>query len=155
MIPARPACILARRAAPASRRAFTLVEVKLAAGVLALGITTALLTLQRGFQALDSARHLTLASQAMQSEFERLRLKSWAQLQALQDSGDATVSVPAVPGAANGSFACRRTIRDVKADMKEITLVSTWRGYDGREHRVSTLARYGKSGLYDYFYTAH
>lgn len=127
----------------------------LAAGVLVLGITTAILTLQRGFQALDTARHLTFAAQAMQSEFERLRLKSWAQIQALQDGADHRVALPAVPGAANDSFACVRTIRDVKTDMKEITLVSTWRGYDGREHRVSTLTRYGKSGLYDYFYTAH
>ncbi|MBL9189748.1 MAG: hypothetical protein JNK23_19865 [Opitutaceae bacterium] len=138
-----------------SVRAFTLVEVMIAAGVLVLGITTAILTLQRGLQAIDTARQLTHASQAMQSEFERLRLKSWSQLQALQDGADHRVAVPAVPGAANDSFLCVRNIRDVKADMKEITLVSTWRGYDGREHRVSYLTRYGKSGLYDYFYTAH
>ncbi|MDP3073281.1 MAG: hypothetical protein Q8N18_23520 [Opitutaceae bacterium] len=127
----------------------------IAAGVLVLGITTAILTLQRGFQALDTARHLTFASQVMQSEFERLRLKSWAQLQTLQESADQRVAVPAVPGTANESFSCVRTFRDVKADMKEITLVATWRGYDGREQRMSYLTRYGKSGLYDYFYTAH
>lgn len=146
----KPAC-------PAKPRhhAFTLVEVMLAAGVLVLGITTALITLQRGFQALDTARHLTLASQVMQSEFERLRLKNWAQLQVLQDSADQRVAVPTVPGSASDSFACLRTIRDVKTDMKEISLIATWRGYDGRQHRVSYLTRYGKAGLYDYFYTAH
>lgn len=147
--------VAAARPAQQRTKAFTLVEVMLAAGVLVLGITTAILTLQRGFQALDTARHLTVASQAMQSEFERLRLKSWAQIQSLQDSSEHTVAVPTLTGTINDSFSCIRTIRDLKADMKEITLVSTWRGYDGREHRVSYLTRYGKSGLYDYFYTAH
>lgn len=153
--PATTPPFAAARPAQQRTKAFTLVEVMLAAGVLVLGITTAILTLQRGFQALDTARHLTVASQAMQSEFERLRLKSWAQIQSLQDSSEHTVAVPALPGTINDSFSCIRTIRDLKADMKEITLVSTWRGYDGREHRVSYLTRYGKSGLYDYFYTAH
>jgi hypothetical protein len=111
--------------------------------------------LQRGMQALDTARHFTFASQVMQSEFERLRLKSWAQLEALQNGTDHSVAIGGVPGSANASFSCVRTIRDVKTDMKEIALEATWRGYDGREHRVNYLTRYGKGGLYDYLYTAH
>lgn len=134
---------------------FTLVEVMMAAVVLVLGITTAIVTLQRGLQSVDTARSLSHASQVMQSEFEQLRLKNWAQLQALQDAGEQIVVTPAVPGAANASFTCVRTIRDLKDDMKEIVLVASWRGYDGREQTVRYLTRYGKSGLYDYFYTAH
>lgn len=133
---------------------FTIVEVMLASIVLILGITTAITTLQRGFQSLDTSRNLTHASQIMQSELERLRLKSWAQIQALQDSNDTAVTVTSAPGLA-GSFACTRTIKDLKADMKEIVLRSEWRGYDGRTHSVSYLTRYGKTGLYDYFYTSH
>jgi hypothetical protein len=125
-----------------------------AASVLVLGITTAIVTLQRGFQALDHARNLTFASQVMQSELERLRLKNWAQMQELQDAGAGPVSVTAPPGLAP-SFRCTRTIRDLKTDMKEVTLVSSWSGYDGRTHAVRYLTRYGKSGLYDYFYTSH
>ena len=142
-----------RRRVPAS--GFTLVEVMMAAVVLVFGITTAIVTLQRGLQSVDTARSLTHASQVMQSEFEQLRLKNWAQLQALQDAGEQIVVTPAVPGAANASFTCVRTIRDLKDDMKEIVLVASWRGYDGREQTVRYLTRYGKSGLYDYFYTAH
>ena len=122
--------------------------------VMVLAITTAITTLQRGFQALDTARHTTYASQVMQSELERLRLKSWAQVQALQDSGESAVTVSGVTGG-SGSFRCTRAIRDLKTDMKEITLVATWNGYDGRPHTLSYITRYGKSGLYDYFYTAH
>ena len=39
--------------------------------------------------------------------------------------------------------------------MKEITLISTWQGYDGRPHTLRFVTRYGKTGLYDYFYTSH
>lgn len=135
-------------------RAFTLVEVMIASAVLVLGITTAIVTLQRGFQAVDRARHVTYASQVMQSELERLRLKSWAQLQALQDANDTSVAVTTVAGL-SATFRCTRSIRDLKTEMKEITLVSEWSGYDGRPHSLRYVTRYSKTGLYDYFYTAH
>lgn len=145
----------ALRAARDRRRgghAFTIIEVMVAATVLVLGIVTSITTLQTGFQALDTARHYTFASQVMQSEMERLRLKNWSQIQALQDTRDQTVSVT---GTAATAFTCTRVINDLKTDMKEIILISTWRGYDGRSHTVRFVTRYGKTGLYDYFYTAH
>lgn len=127
----------------------------IAAMVLALGITTSITTLQHGLRSIDTARHTTYASQVMQSEMEQLRLKNWAQIQSLQDSSDSTVTSGGAGGAAAESFACTRTIQDLRADMKEITLVSTWRGIDGRPHSLRYVTRYSKSGLYDYFYTAH
>jgi Tfp pilus assembly protein PilV len=135
--------------------AFTLVEVMIASVILVLAITTAITTLQRGMQAVDTARGYTYASQVMQSEMERLRLKSWSQLQSLQGSADASVAATSTGAAPAAAFACTRTIRDVKEDMKEITLESNWRGYDGRSHTARFITRYSKSGLYDYFYTAH
>lgn len=162
MFPSGPSPLLRAPRAPRSSRqhrsgpgAFTLIEVMVASIVLVLGITTSITTLQRGFQATETARHYTFAAQVMQSEMERLRLKSWAQLQTLQDAQEATVSVPAVSGAAAGTFACTRVITDQKTDMKEITLISTWQGYDGRPHTLRFVTRYGKTGLYDYFYTSH
>ena len=136
-------------------RAFTLVEVMVAAGVPVLGITTAITTLQSGLQAVETARHYSFAAQVMQSELERLRLKSWAQLQTLQDARDTTVAVPAVGRTAAGTFTCTRVIRDRKTDMKEIVLISNWRGYDARPHTLRFITRYGKSGLFGYFYTSH
>jgi Na+-transporting NADH:ubiquinone oxidoreductase subunit NqrC len=152
------------------------VEVMVAATVLIFGIVTAITTMQRGFQALDTARNLTAAAQLMQSEMERMRLLSWAQLQALQQAdnmqqtgnnqtqqsgniqsqqaGGAAVALD--PGmTAPAHFSCTRTITDLKADMKEITLQATWSGYDARAHTARLITRYGKSGLNDYFYTAH
>jgi prepilin-type N-terminal cleavage/methylation domain-containing protein len=142
------------RGAPTSR-GFTLVEVMIASVVLVLAITTSITTLQHGLQAVDTARGYTYASQVMQSEMERLRLKSWAQLQTLQDARETSVAASTVAGAPAATFSCTRSIRDVKTDMKEIILESNWRGYDGRPHTARFVTRYGKAGLYDYFYTAH
>lgn len=133
------------------RRSFTIVEVMVAAAVLALGFAGVITASQQGLQALDTARRLTAASQLMQSEMERLRLMSWMQLQALQDSGQTTVTLDS----AADRYACRRDIRDLKVNMKEITLVATWKGFDGRPHTARLITRYGRTGLNDYFYTTH
>lgn len=130
--------------------AFTLVEVMVASVVLIFGIVSAVTVSQRGLQAVDTARNLSGATQLMQSEMERLRLLSWSQLQALQDSGVTAVTLDNP----SGRFACTREIRDLKTNMKEITLVATWKGYDGRSHVARLITRYGKTGLNDYFYTA-
>ena len=130
---------------------FTILEVMVAATVLVFGLVTAISVGQRGLQAIDTARNLTTASQSMQSEIERLRLMSWAQIQTLQDSGATEVPLETD----RGRIACLRTIRDVKVNMKEITLVASWNGYDGRPHVARLITRYGKTGLNDYFYTAH
>lgn len=134
---------------------FSLVEVMLASIILVLGITTAITTLQRGFQALDTARNYSYASQLMQSELERMRLKNWTQIEALEAAGETTVATDDTATAGRAAFTCKRVITDVKDEMKQITLISTWKGYDGRPHTARFITRYSKSGLYDYFYTAH
>jgi len=134
-----------------ARRGFTIVEVMVSATVLALGIAGVITVSQSGLQALDTARHLSAASQLMQSEMERVRLMSWAQLQSLQDSGQTVVALDGAPL----RYTCSREIRDLKSGMKEITLVATWKGYDGRSHTARLITRYGQTGLNDYFYTAH
>lgn len=136
-------------------RAFTIVEVMVAAGVLIFGLVTAITTMQRGLQAVDTSRNLALATQLMQTELERLRLKSWAQLETLQASGQTAVTFDRSAGAAAARFHCTRTIADAKSDMKEITLVTEWSGYDGRAHTARLITRYGKNGLNDYISTAH
>ena len=134
-----------------ARRGFTIAEVMVSATVLAVGIVGVVTVSQSGLQALDTARNLAAASQLMQSEMERVRLMSWAQMQALQDSGQTAVTLEGAPG----RYACSREIRDLKTGMKEITLIATWKGYDGRPHTARLITRYGRTGLNDYFYTAH
>jgi Tfp pilus assembly protein PilV len=133
--------------------AFTIVEVMVAAVVLIFAIVSAVTTSQRGLQAIDTARNLTAASQLMQSEMERLRVLNWTQLDALQQSGATAVTGETAAGLAR--ITCTRAITDLKTDMKQITLTTAWRGYDGREHTARLITRYGRSGLNDYFYTTH
>ncbi len=133
------------------RRAFTLAEVMVASCVLMLGISGALVTLQRSLDGIAQARQLDAASQLMQTELERLRLLNWSQLQTLQDAGEADIGPPT-----GGDFAritYKRRIRDLREGMKEITLVASWGGIDGRAHSARLITRYSRSGLNDYFYT--
>jgi len=134
-------------------RAFTLLEVMVAMVVLTLGIATSFLVIQRGLQAVDTARNLTTAAQIMENEMERLRLKSWTQIQQLQAAQD--VTVPLESGISSDRFNCTRQIRDVKTDMKEILLTASWHGYDGRAHSARLITRYCRNGLNDYYYTIH
>jgi len=61
-------------------RGFTLVEVAFASFVMAMAIATSLTALQYSYRAIDSARYTTLAGQILQSQMEKLRLLTWAQL---------------------------------------------------------------------------
>ena len=155
-------------------RGFTILEVAIAGGVLALGIATSLTTLQIGLRAVDTARNMTLAGQIMQSEMEILRLQNWAQIVALQAAQpDAGTAAPIDPtttitsGTATaldstlttiaGRFTCTRLIADItgRTNIKAITLRVTWNGVDGRTHEARYQTRYAKNGLSDYFYVAH
>lgn len=143
----------ARRTGGRLARAFTLVEVMVAASVMVLSISGALVTLQSGLRAVSQARHLGEATAIMQSEIERLRLKSWDQLTMIQAEGDTLLDVAqATPGI---RFQCLRSIRDLREGMKEITLEASWGGIDGRAHTARLITRYGKSGLNDYFYASN
>ncbi len=133
------------------RSAFSLAEVMVASCVLMLGISGALVTLRRSLDTIAQARQLDSASQLMQTELERLRLLNWSQLQTIQASGETSVRTPA--GGDFARFTCERRIRDLRDGMKEITLVASWGGLDGRAHSARLITRYSRSGLNDYFYT--
>lgn len=138
-------------------RGFTIVEVMVAAGVMALAITTSITTMQSAFLALDSARNITLAGQIMQGEFEKMRLKDWATISTYA-AGPTTLTIDSTftSNAAIGNrFTLQRTVSDVNADMKQITLTTTWRGFDARPHSRFYTTYYGRNGLYDFFYNSY
>ncbi len=146
-------------------RAFTILEVSLAATVMALGISSSMIAMQTGFKALDVARDTTLASQILQSEIERLRLLSWS-----NTSTTAIDSITELPETEAVSLATmfssstalaekfqvsRTVVRDERRPdfVRYITISVTWRSYDGRSHTRSFRSMYAKNGLYDYYYT--
>jgi len=134
---------------------FTLVEVMVAASVLALTIAGSVIAIQIGFLEFELSRATAVATQVMQSESERLRLQDWSAICALPaetevDLGTAITS-EALPV---GALRLIRSVDDVPgfANMKEIHLRAEWTSISGRAHSRSLMLRYSKRGLYDYYY---
>ncbi len=150
------------------RAGFTIVEVAMAATIMALVISSSILVLQSGFKALDNARKTTLAAQIIQSEMERIRMLSWTRVQALMaeppqidlatifpQTTETERKVLAQMQGTNG-FTATRTITplgDFANEVIQITIFITWRGLDGITHERSSSTRYCKDGLYAYYYT--
>mgnify|MGYP000378818856 CR=1 FL=1 len=132
----------------------------IAAGVMALAITTSITTMQRAFLALDAARNITLAGQIMQSEFERMRLKDWIKTISTFPLLPAKTTLEIDPiftsnPAIRYRFTLVRTVSEPHADMRQITLTISWRGYDGRPLSRFYTTYYGRDGLYDFFYNSY
>lgn len=146
---------------PRSRRAaFTIVEVLVATAVMVFGISSAIIVIQSGFRALDTARNTTLASQIIQSELERVRLLSWTAVAALPSTGSLNFADIFPAGETTDRIARRFTVVRTAADVhgktgeiREIALSVTWRGIDGISHTRTSSTQYAKNGLYDYYYT--
>ena len=136
-------------------RGVTIIEVAMAAMIMALVLSTAVTTLQRAFISLQNARDLNIASQMLQSEMEKMRLADWTTI-----NGFTTSSTPVALDSAFTSnsfvgnrFALSRTVSDPKADTRIITLQVVWLGADNRPLSRNLAMRYSRNGLYDYFYS--
>ncbi len=155
------------RRRPASRRSgFTIIEVAMAATVMVLAISSALIVMQSGFRALDTARKTTIASQIIQSEMERVRMLSWTRVEALM-TADPKIELDTifpkntelerkVFAQMDNTFTATRSITpltDYANEVVVITVTVTWKGIDGVAHTRSTNTRYCKNGLYNYYYT--
>jgi type II secretory pathway pseudopilin PulG len=146
-----------------ARAGFTIVEVGVAALVLVLCIASSLITLQRGFVAIDNARYTTLAGQILQSQMEKLRLLTWAQMTATTGgpptNGTFAPDLSPTASAQLANFTCTQVIADSPAPfngtMKDITLTATWKGSDGRTRSLTYFTRYGQNGISDFFFTPH
>jgi hypothetical protein len=136
-----------------TKAGFSLVEVMTASCVLMLGLGGTVLTVKNSLLMISHARHLGAASQVMQSELERLRLRNWTQLQSIQDAEDKTVPVIGAPSGSN--LVCSRNIRDLRDGLKEITIEARWGSSTTRPHTARLVTRYARNGLNDYFYTSH
>jgi hypothetical protein len=146
------------------RRAFTIVEVAMAAGVIALAIASSITVLGRGFASLDTSRCLSYASQIMQSELEKMRLTQWGNG---TTAGTGSSGVTAYPtswtnvtiapafttaGDVGSRMTMQRIAENVHTGMIKITIKITWSTYDNRRTMSrSYITYYGKNGLYDFF----
>ena len=137
-------------------KAFTLVEVMVAASVMVLTIVGMIQVIVSGSEMLDVARKQTIAMQIIHGQLDHIRLSNWTQVSALATS--ATVAVDGgdqsgfvfganLPTISKG-FRCTRTITDVRTDLKQVTITVTWTGSTGRSYSRKGSTYVGKNGLY-------
>lgn len=140
-----------------STAGLTIVEVMLAGCVLVFSLCSAFLVLQKGYQAIDTARNGSIAAQIMQSEIERIRLLDWTTVEGLAGlapSLDVTSAFPANSKVTNRFTTFRRNVTvDGTRKVADIELTVGWVGFDGASHSRAFKARYSKNGLYDFYYT--
>jgi prepilin-type N-terminal cleavage/methylation domain-containing protein len=141
-----------------AKQGYTLIEVMMAAVVLALGLVSALICIQIGVRDLDVARTGTAVSQALQNEMERLRLEDWTEISALPATESLNLGLTfSSISVLNRKVTFVREVKDVTgfADMKEIAVTARWTSIDGRPHSRTYRMRYAKNGLYDYYYSSN
>ncbi len=103
--------------------------------IMAFALSTSVLTMMGGFRAIDVARNMTVASQVLQSEMERIRLMDWGDIHALTGRQQVNLSSVFTSNTAIASkFNLVRDVFDVTAktgEMKLIVLEVTWTNSSG------------------------
>lgn len=146
-------------------RAFTLVEVGVAAGVMALGLVGMIQVVVSGSQMLDVARKQNIAMQIIHGQIDQVRLRDWSTVNgypssrtvwvdASDRSGDQSTNISrdfvfgdSLPAVAIG-FQCTRAVSTVRTDFLQITFTVTWTGSTGRSYSRTGTTCVGKNGLY-------
>ena len=144
-----------RRSRRSPVRAFTIVEVMVAACVMAFAITTAITVMQRAFLSLDTARNLTVASQIMVAELEKVRMQSWTTVSAYPSSSSLSIdsrfeNIPNV----SSRFSLSRAVVSPATNLLQITFTVTWRNFDGRQLTRSYSTYYARYGIHDFLYNS-
>jgi Tfp pilus assembly protein PilV len=136
------------------RRGFTILEVALAAAIMAMGIATSITVMQRGFQMLDTARNLTTAGQIMISQMEQVRMVDWGTVSAYPSAATAVTldTVFSSNSAVTNRFTVTRTVDTLSATLLQITFTVAWTSIDGRRLSRSMTSYYARYGIHDYIY---
>lgn len=134
------------------KKAFTLVEVMMAATVMALGIVGMIQVVISGSEMLDVSRKQTIAAQIIRSEIDSLHLNDWT-TQVSQyplSPTTTTITINSSFQAISQGFQCQREVWEVKADhtLRKIKFTVTWTGNTGRAYVRTGATYFGKNGLY-------
>ena len=142
------------RAGSNHRGGFTLIEVALAAAVMAMGVATSITVLQRGFAMLDTARNITTAAQIMASQMEQVRMLDWAAVSGYA-AGPTTIALDTIHSgnaSIGNRFSMTRTTSAPAAEMVQVSFTVSWTAYDGRTLSRTMTTYYARYGIHDYIY---
>jgi len=129
------------------KKAFTLLEVMMAAAVMLAGIMGMTQVIISGSEMVDLSRKQTIATQIIHSEIDKLHLSDWTTVNALP-TASTTIAINTTFQSATSGFTCKRSISTVKTDLKKITFTVTWTGNTGRAYSRNGSTYFGKNGLY-------
>jgi hypothetical protein len=143
-----------------STRGFTIMEVALAATVLALTLVGMIQVVESGSEMLDLSRKQTIAAQMLQDEIDQLRLMTWTQvtnlpLTSTNISTDSTFSNFAQQLGGVFPFTGTRIVAVVEPPqpsanpplLVQVTFTVTWTGVTGHVYTRTSTTYVGKNGL--------
>jgi Tfp pilus assembly protein PilV len=154
-----------------NRKAFTIVEVMMAAVIMLAGVVGMMQVIVSGSEMIDVSRKQTMAAQIIHGEIDRMRLSSWTQLAngtttilladaASPNSSAARYTFAGYPEIwttlTQSRFTCTRVVSDVRTDLKKIVFTVTWLGntnrvtggVNSRQYTRTGTTYFGKNGLY-------
>jgi len=133
-------------------KAFTLVEVMMAATILVVGFVGLIQAVTVSSAMMDTARRQTLAAEIINHEIEKLRLVPWSVLTGTDIVGLPTAATAvaidaqfnAAIAASGAAFSLSRQVADPVANLREVTFTVTW---------VVTTSRRSGASLVTFTYT--
>ena len=127
----------------------TLVEVMMAAALLAMSVMGMIQAVTYGSQMLDVSRKQTIAAQILRTEIDKLHLADWTVVSGYATTATSLTLDSSFAGVANG-FTVSRTAVLVsgRTDFKIITFTVAWKGNTGRSYSRSGSTYFGKNGLH-------
>jgi Tfp pilus assembly protein PilV len=138
---------------------FTIMEVALAATVLALTLTGMIGVIESGSRMLDLSRKQTMASQILSDEIQQLRLQSWTTIVGYPTAATTMSVDPSFSSAANSNFTCSRTVSVLKNDNNGnpnlifVQFTITWTtGFNGRTYTRTASTYVSNNGLMQAFH---
>ena len=94
------------------RKAFTIIEVMMAAAVMLAGIMGMIQVVVSGSEMIDVSRKQTIAAQIIHSEIDKLHLNDWTTVNAFPSSAAITINT-SLQTVSTG-FSCTRTVSTVR-----------------------------------------
>jgi Tfp pilus assembly protein PilV len=155
-----------KRSSPYSLKAFTLIEVMLAATIMLAGVVGAIQVLVSGSEMLETSRKQAAALQIIDSELARVRMKdlsgTWStSLPSGLPNGTTTINLltSRYPSSSASytdfrnviqNFTCTRIVGFAmgRTDYKQVTITVNWTNHNGRTYTRSGTTYVGKNGLY-------
>jgi Tfp pilus assembly protein PilV len=151
-----------RKAAPGSKRAFTLVEVMMASLILIVGFVGMIEAVALSSSMMNHARRQTLATQIINHEIAKLRMVDWTTINALPTASTAVTidsQFSTAIASSGATFSLARTVTNPNpvTNIREVNFTVTWvvttSRLDSSGNRLtftyqrSNSAWYGKYGL--------